>query len=367
MQVVEGLGKGGFDPAAIYDRLSPGVVTIISLFGNAKSVEDILGGGGSAAAGERVRDRRRAATSPPTLTSITNGTGDKITKAKQVYVQFSDGNQVEAKIVGFDPNADVGAAEGRPEGPQSRAAHARPRERRQGGRAGRGDRQPVRRGELALGRRRVGRRTARSRRSPHFSISDAIQTDAAINRGNSGGPLLDSHGRVIGINSQIRSSGGGSVGVGFAVPVDTVRRSFEQIRANGEVALRLHRDQLAAALSAARGELNVPVDEGAMVADVVKGGPADKAGIKGGDKEIRFQTSLVKLGGDVITKVNGRPVTRQDDFSTGSPTSSPGETINARGLARQASAATVSVTLAERPSSLPKYRAAAAGYSLRPA
>ena len=67
-----------------------------------------------------------------------------------------------------------------------------------------------------------------------FSISDAIQTDAAINRGNSGGPLLDASGRVIGINSQIRSSGGGSVGVGFAISVDNVRRSIEQIRAGGK-------------------------------------------------------------------------------------------------------------------------------------
>ena len=85
-----------------------------------------------------------------------------------------------------------------------------------------------------------------------FSISDAIQTDAAVNRGNSGGPLLDARGRVIGINSQIRSSGGGSVGVGFAISVDNVRRSIDQIRERRRGELRVHRDQLADPLPAAR-------------------------------------------------------------------------------------------------------------------
>jgi S1-C subfamily serine protease len=86
---------------------------------------------------------------------------------------------------------------------------------------------------------------------------------------------------------------------------------------------------------------------------VVKGGPADKAGIKGGSKEIRFQTSLVKLGGDVITKVNGRPLTRQDDFSSRITHFQPGQTINLE-VWRGGERRNVSVTLAERPSSLPK-------------
>ena len=96
-----------------------------------------------------------------------------------------------------------------------------------------------------------------------FSISDAIQTDAAINRGNSGGPLLDSRGHVIGINSQIRSSGGGSVGVGFAVSGDTVRRSIRQIRADGKASyayIGISSQRLYPQLAR---KLGVPVDEGA--------------------------------------------------------------------------------------------------------
>ena len=351
VQVVEGLGKGGFDPAAIYDRLSPGVVTIISLFGNAKSVEDILGGGGSAAEGSGfvIDSSGHVATNAHV---ITNGTGDKITKAKQVYVQFSDGNQVEAKIVGFDPNADVGLLKVDPKGlnlvPLT-LGHT------SGAKVGEavavigspfGEENSLSVGVISAEDRTIEALTA-------FSISDAIQTDAAINRGNSGGPLLDSHGRVLGINTQIRSSGGGSVGVGFAVPVDAVRKSVQQILQNGEVRyayIGISSQQLYPQLAA---KLNVPVDNGAIVADVVKGGPADKAGIKGGSKEIRFQTSLVKLGGDVITKVNGRPLTRQDDFSSRITHFQPGQTINLEVL-RGGERRNVSVTLAERPSSLPK-------------
>ena len=128
-----------------------------------------------------------------------------------------------------------------------------------------------------------------------FSISDAIQTDAAINRGNSGGPLLDARGRVIGINSQIRSSGGGSVGVGFAVSVDTVRRSIEQIRAGGKAQLRVHRDQLPAPLSAARATSSAcPWTRARWSPRSWRTARPTRPGIKGGGKEIRFQATLVK-------------------------------------------------------------------------
>ena len=128
-----------------------------------------------------------------------------------------------------------------------------------------------------------------------FSISDAIQTDAAINRGNSGGPLLDASGRVIGINSQIRSSGGGSVGVGFAVPVDTVRRS---IAADP----RGRQGAATPTSGSARSRSTRSWPSGWACRSTrarswrrsSKDGPADKAGIKGGGKEIRFQATLVQ-------------------------------------------------------------------------
>jgi S1-C subfamily serine protease len=351
VQVVEGLGKQGFDAAAIYDRLSPGVVTIISLFGDVKSAEDILGGGGGSAAegsGFVLDGDGYIATNAHV---VTNGAGDKITKAKEVYVQFADGNQVSAKIVGFDPNADVGVLKVDPKGLKLVPLALGHASSLQVG-------EPVAAIGSPFGEENslsVGVVSAEDRAIEaltDFSISDAIQTDAAINKGNSGGPLLDSHGRVLGIITQIKSSGGGNVGVGFAVPVDSVRRSIDEIRAHGEVNyayIGISSQQLYPQLA---DKLNVPVPNGAVVAEVVKDGPADKAGIKGGSKEIRFQTSLVKVGGDVITKVDGRPLTRQDDFSARITTFDPGDTVTLE-VYRDGKRRNVSVTLGKRPSKVP--------------
>ncbi len=349
VQVVEGLGKKGFDPAGVYRQLSPGVVTITSLFGN-QGGSNVLGSGGSAGQGSGfvIDGNGHIATNAHV---ITNGTGAKIAKANEVYVQFPDGNQVPAKIVGYDPNGDVGLVQVDPEGldlvplplGHTGAVHV-------------GD--PVAAIGSPFGEENslsVGVVSAKNRTIDaltDFSISDAIQTDAAINRGNSGGPLLDGHGRVIGINSQIRSSGGGSVGVGFAVSVDTVRRSIDQIRAGGKVRYAYIGISSQPLYPQLARKLGLPVSTGALIAQVVKGGPADKAGLKGGGKEMRFQASLVKVGGDVITKVNGRPITRDNDFSEQITRYRAGDTVTLE-LYRGSKRREARVTLGERPASVP--------------
>jgi len=346
VEVVEGLGgKEGFNPAAIYDRLSRGVVTITSLFGK-QTLKDILGGGGSAGQGSGfvIDGDGYIATNAHV---VTDGTGDKVTKARELFVQFEDGNQVEGKIVGYDPNADVGVVKVDPKGldlvPLS---FAQTRNVKVG--------EPVaaigspfgEQGSLSIGVVSAKDRTIEA--LTDFSISDAIQTDAAINRGNSGGPLLDARGHVIGINSQIRSSGGGSVGVGFAVSGDTVRRSIQQIRADGKARyayIGISSQRLYPQLAR---KLGVPVDQGAVVAEVVKDGPAAKAGIQGGSREVRFQATLVRTGGDVVTKLNGRRVTRENDFSELITGFHPGDRVVLE-LYRGGERRTATVTLGERP------------------
>jgi S1-C subfamily serine protease len=350
VQVVEGLGgENGFDPSTIYKRLSPGVVTITSLFSKSESLSAILEGGGAGqGSGFVLDDNGYIATNAHV---ITNGTGSRLTKANEVFVQFADGNQVGAKVIGYDPNADVGVIKVDPKGLKlvpltlGRVAAVQVGE-------------PVaaigspfgEQGSLSIGVVSAKNRTIEA--LTDFSISDAIQTDAAVNRGNSGGPLLDSRGHVIGINSQIRSSGGGSVGVGFAISVDNVRRSIAQIRDGGKAQyayIGISSQNLYPQLA---DRLDVPVDEGALIADVVHDGPADKAGIKGGGKEVRFQASLVKLGGDVITKVNGRRVTRENDFSEQITRFEPGDTISLE-LYRGNERRTARVRLGERPDQVP--------------
>ena len=145
-------------------------------------------------------------------------------------------------------------------------------------------------------------------------IEGVVQTDASINPGNSGGPLLDSHGRMIGINTMIFSPSGGSVGIGFAVPVDTAKSIVPDILAYGRVRrprLGIVPYELDARLADA---LELGVKQGLMVGQVVQGGAADVAGIRGGSQPAQVGNQVMYLGGDVITQVDGHQVRTRDDL-----------------------------------------------------
>jgi S1-C subfamily serine protease len=186
-----------------------------------------------------------------------------------------------------------------------------------------------------------------------FSISHVIQTDAAINPGNSGGPLIDAEGRVIGINSQIETGGGsnGNVGIGFSIPINTAREVANQIEQDGKVEhayLGISGGTITPDLAKA---LNLPVDEGVLVADAVKGGPAAKAGIEGGSTEATIEGAGVTLGGDIITELDGRKIKSMDDLIAVVDGKKPGDDIEVT-LLRGGDEKTVTVTLGNRPASV---------------
>ena len=185
-----------------------------------------------------------------------------------------------------------------------------------------------------------------------FSISHVIQTDAAINPGNSGGPLIDAEGKVIGINSQIETGGGGgNVGIGFAIPINTAREVASQIEKNGKVEhayLGISGGTITPDLAKA---LNLPVDEGVLVAEAPKGGPAAKAGIEGGNTEATIEGANVTLGGDIITKLNGKPIASMDDLVNVINGDKPGDEIDVT-LLRGGKEKTVTVTLGNRPAKI---------------
>jgi len=139
-------------------------------------------------------------------------------------------------------------------------------------------------------------------------IEDLIQTDAAINPGNSGGPLLDSNGDVIGINTAIFSLSGGYQGIGFAIPINLAKRVAEQLITSGRVARPwLGISGLSLSPSLAEG-LGLGVSQGVLVVQVFPGGPAHQAGLRGGDREVLIRGIRLRLGGDIITDVDGVPV-----------------------------------------------------------
>jgi S1-C subfamily serine protease len=185
-----------------------------------------------------------------------------------------------------------------------------------------------------------------------FSISHVIQTDAAINPGNSGGPLIDSAGRVIGINSQIQTGGGnGNVGIGFAVPIDTAKEVVEQIEQHGEVKhayIGITGGSITPAIAKA---LKLPVDKGVLVNEVVKGSPADKAGIEGGDTEATIEGVQVSLGGDIFTEVDGKPIASMEDVIDAVNAAQPGDEMELTIRRGDNETKHVTVTLGTRPSS----------------
>jgi S1-C subfamily serine protease len=179
-----------------------------------------------------------------------------------------------------------------------------------------------------------------------FSIGNVIQTDASINPGNSGGPLLDAQGRVIGINAQIATNGSqGSVGIGFAIPVNTAKELLPQLAKGGEIERGYLGVRAADVSSSVAEELDLPVEEGALIQEVVDGGPADRAGLRAGD---RPTTDRLSAGGDVIVAIQGEKIESSSDLVAAVEDLKPGDEIEVE-LYRGDEKRTETVKLGKRP------------------
>jgi S1-C subfamily serine protease len=158
-------------------------------------------------------------------------------------------------------------------------------------------------------------------------IDEAIQTDAAINRGNSGGPLLNSHGEVIGINSAIYAPTGTTAGIGFAIPINTARRVAEDLISQGRVRRATLGVEGRALWPGLAEALHLSVEKGILVERVNPGGPAAQAGIRGGTKSVLAGLQELRIGGDVLVAVDGKPITSQMDLNLLLNRARPGDTI----------------------------------------
>jgi len=334
-EVVVQTASEGFDAAAVYREAAPGVVTIRSIFdeGAAEGSGFVLDAEGRIVTNAHV---------------VTDGEGEDRKEAKAVFVEFPDRNVVAAKIVGFDPFADVALLEVEPDGfdlhplklgddselvvGQPVAAIGSPFGEQQ---------------SLSIG---VVSATDRSVKSlTQFQIEGAIQTDASINPGNSGGPLLDAEARVIGINQQIETSSGANDGVGFAVPISTIERSLAQLQRRGRADYAYIGVSSQALYPQLARKLGLDAEHGGLLAEVVPGGPADKAGLKGGDDKLRFQGIPYETGGDTILAVDGREVVEPDDLARYISSFQPGEKVTLEVLHANGDRERIEVTLGKRP------------------
>jgi 2-alkenal reductase len=350
-RVIVEASNGAFNPQAVYEEAAPGVVTVLSVFGGDDT--GLLGGRAAGqGSGFVVSDDGEIITNAHVVTDAEASGGGPINEAKEVYVQFPDRNQVPAEIVGFDPFYDVALLRVDPDGLELNPLELGSSSDVEVG-------QPVaaigspfgEENSLSIG---VISATGRSVESlTDFQIDDAIQTDAAINPGNSGGPLLDAEGRVLGINQQIRTASGADEGVGFAVPVDAVERSLEQLRDDGEAEYAYIGVTTQGLYPQLADELDIDSQTGALIAEVVPDSPADDAGLEGGDQEIRFQGAQVTVGGDVIVAVEGEELVAEADLARMISELSPEDTITLE-VVRDGNTDEVEVTLGERPEQTPQ-------------
>ena len=152
-------------------------------------------------------------------------------------------------------------------------------------------------------------------REDQDALGEMIQTDAAINPGNSGGPLLNLDGELIGVNSSIQSTSGGSVGIGFAVPVDTLKRVVPDLITNGRYehpSLGFNAYEINSDLADA---LKLSVEKGLLIAQLQSGGAAEKAGVKGATQRVRVYGSTLLIGGDILTAIDDKPMSTTDDMT----------------------------------------------------
>jgi 2-alkenal reductase len=307
-QGVKPLLGNGFDPAAIYRSRNAGVVTVYSYFDDRPPGEHAAQGSGFV-----VSKRGEILTSAHVVT--TAGDGDADAKgANRVFVAFVDGDRVPARLVGWDRYDDVAVLQVEPNshpltpvplGDSSRVVVGEP-VAAMGSPFGNEN-------SLAVGIVSATQRAIDSLTS-EYTVSDAIQTDAPITHGNSGGPLFDARGRVIGINAQIRSESGQAEGVGFAIPINAAKRSFQQLVRNGRVAyayVGVNAEDLTPTIAR---RFDYTVQRGAVVACVVPESPGAKAGLRGGTEERQLNGFEFRYGGDVVVAIGNTKVQDADDL-----------------------------------------------------
>lgn len=325
---------GALSVNEIYQRAAPGVVQITSTSGN-------IGGPPQQALGSGfVLDKAGRI--------VTNY--HVIDGANQIRVSFSNRDTVEARLIGSDPSTDLALLQ---VGTSASALTPLP--------LGDSDRVQVGDAVVAIGNPFGLDRTVTSGivsalqrliTAPNsFTIDHVIQTDAPINHGNSGGPLLNSRGQVIGVNTQIETGGipnSGNVGIGFSVPSNTVKDVVAQLMRTGRVDHAYLGITGQAINSVVADKYNLPVASGVLVGSVTSDSGAAKAGLLGGKTQVVVAGQTYVLGGDIIVSLDGRPISSIEQLREAIAAHKPGDKVSL-GIYRDATKTGVTVTLGRQP------------------
>jgi len=335
-------GGGALTPRQIYKRDAPGVVFITAEGGGEATATPAPDGGGEATGSGFVIGKGGSI--------VTNA--HVVQGARRVSVQFDDRKVAIAKVVGSDPSTDLALLMVPTDGLSLSPLKLGSSKNLQVG-------DPV----VAIGNPfglartlTTGVISALQRSIPSlqegFQIGNIIQTDAAINPGNSGGPLIDATGRVIGVNSQIRTgaTSQGNIGIGFAVPIDTAKDVIPQLRRDGTVQ-RAYLGVGTRTIDASLESLDLPAKEGALVQTVQPDSPARRAGMRGGRRVTVLRGERIALGGDIIRRIGDKSVATADAVAEQIGRRKPGDKVEIEVL-RDGRPKTLEVTLGKRPGGL---------------
>jgi S1-C subfamily serine protease len=321
---------------AIYEQLNPAVVNIttetIAINWFLEPVPQAAGSGSGS-----IIDTRGFV--------LTNN--HVVENATKVFINLADGSQFEGTVVGTDPENDIAVLKFDP--PRGLELRTVPY----------GDSANLKVGQkvLAIGNPFALERTLTVgivsglgrpiQNSRQHVIRDMIQTDASINPGNSGGPLLDTQGRMIGINTMIYSPSGGSVGIGFAVPVNTAKRVVLELMQYGKVRRGWIDATMVQIFPSLVRYAKLPVNSGLLVSRTRRNGFAEKAGIRQGSEPVQYGRSVIYLGGDIITSVDGMKTSTLADLYSALEDNKPGEKIKVE-ILRDGKNSVLEITLADR-------------------
>ncbi|MDR0290676.1 MAG: trypsin-like peptidase domain-containing protein [Treponema sp.] len=270
-----------------------------------------------------------------------------IRNAHRVFINLADGSQFEGSVVGVDPENDIAVLKFDP--PRGMVLRTVPY----------GDSSNLKVGQkvLAIGNPFALERTLTVgivsglgrpiQISRQHIVRDMIQTDASINPGNSGGPLLDTQGRMIGLNTMIYSPSGGSVGIGFAVPVNTARRVVNELMQYGKIRRGWIDATMVQLFPALVRHARLPVSSGLLVSRTIRGGLADKAGLRQGSEPVQSGRAVIYLGGDIITGVDNVRINTLSDLYSALENHKPGDRVRVE-IIRGGSPSSLEITLADR-------------------
>ncbi len=343
-------GDDAFSPSQLYVRASGGVVMVRATF----DVDDSWNPWGGSQDAQSLGTGFVASPEGDILTNahvVLDGRGQAASKVTVVFNRGGgEGEEFDATLVGVDGDSDVAVLRVDPEKTPIDPLPL-------------GDSSKVVVGEpvVAIGNplgydfsitSGIVSAVGRSIEAPTGAvIPNAIQTDAAINPGNSGGPLINGRGEVIGINEQIATQSGGNEGLGFAVPINTAVRVMEQLTENGEVAtawLGVGGRTLTPDLAQT---FELGVKRGVLVETVTDGGPADTAGIRGGNDTVTIQGQQYRVGGDVIVGIDDTAVESFEDLTGYLAGKKPGDKVELK-IVRDDKEQAIVVTLDKRPASM---------------